>query len=143
MQGDFMVKNRSGFTLIEIMIALTIVMLLMTAAVVSYRAVTNMAKNTTTTSTMQALKQAITLYNMQTGLYPETLRDLVEKPTNEEAAQRWGGPYLEAKKVPRDGWGNPFHYRQTPDQENPYELYSFGAKGKGAPKNEHIDVWKM
>lgn len=138
-----MTQNKSGFTLIEIMIALTIVVLLSTAAVVSYGAITKYAKTTATTSTLGTLKQAITLYNMQTGMYPENLRDLLEKPANEEAGQRWGGPYLEVKKVPRDGWNNLFHYRLTPDQEHPYELWSFGAKGKGAPKAEHIDVWNM
>lgn len=138
-----MTYNKQGFTLIEIMIAMTIVVLMSTAAFVSYRAYSNYASNTATVSNLQTLKQAITLYNMQTGFYPDALRDLIEKPTNEEAAQKWAGPYLEKKKLPRDGWGNPFQYRLTPDQENPYELFSFGAKGKGSPKAQHIDVWNI
>ena len=71
----------------------------------------------------------------------QLLRDLGKKPSDEktDALER---PYIESKEEPKDGFGNKFHYAVTPGAENPYELYSYGPKGKGAPKKEWIDAWK-
>lgn len=132
---------RKGFTLMEVMIAIAIVAII--AAVVGpglFRYLET-AKKSNAKSTLRVLEGAITLYQAQVGQIPTNLRDLVKAPREEQLRKKWEGPYLKQKEIPVDPWGNKYQYRITPQGENPYELYSYGAKGKGAPKNEWLSVW--
>ena len=126
-------KNvRSGFSLIEIMIAVSIAAA-MAAFVASYvfqywdKSKVNSAK-----ITLKQIQQAIEFYNSDVTEYPETLKDLVQKPSDEKKAQAWQGPYL--KEVPKAPWGK-FQYQVLEGQEHPYELY-FNDKTK-----KKISVW--
>ncbi|HXK56540.1 MAG TPA: type II secretion system protein GspG, partial [Gammaproteobacteria bacterium] len=38
--------------------------------------------------------QAIDLFKFNTGQYPEELKDLMEKPNDDDIAEKWTGPYL-------------------------------------------------
>lgn len=134
--------SRSGFTLIEILIAVTIVAIMGSGAFYYANKYYANAKKSATKSTLRVLESAIAEYNTDIGEYPSSLRDLVFKPSNEKAAESWS-QYLKKKEVPKDGWGREFHYEVTPDAENPYELYSYGPRGKSGQKNERIDVWKI
>jgi len=135
---------RRGFTLIEIMIAVAIVSVM---AAIFYP----MAQNYFNRANVQAarleirnIKMAVEAYRMDTGVYPARLRDLIKRPTgDEEIASKWTSPYLPKKDVPRDPWGLPYHYRPTEGGKYPYELYSYGPKGKSGPKIERIDAHKL
>ncbi len=135
--------NQRGFTLIEILIAITIVALM--AAVVGlpvFRYVTRASK-TAAKSTIKTLKVSIDQFYMQTNQYPRALKDLITRPTTDERiAKKWDGPYLEQKEVPEDPWGNRYQYKLTPGTQHPYELYSYGSEeGKATPKEQWISVW--
>ena len=54
--------------------------------------------------------------------------------------EKWSG-YLEKNKIPMDGWGRPFHYKHTPNEEHEYELWSKGSLS-GKEKGKKIDVWE-
>lgn len=131
---------RSGFSLIEIMIAVAIMVILAAVAVPTFLNYLESAKESSTKSSLTVINGAIKTYYLQIGKYPGKLNDLVEKPKDEEAAAKWRGAFIE-NEIPLDGWGNKFQYKATPDGAHAYELYSFGSKGKSAPKNEWISVW--
>lgn len=134
--------NKQGFTLIEIMIAIVILGLLVGIAGYSVMGILENAKNKTTKQSLKGIQEAIKLFQIDTTAYPEKLVDLTKKPSNEEVAANWGpSPYMDKEAV--DGWGNKFVYKQTPDGENPYELYSNGPGGKKTAKKDRIDVWKL
>lgn len=134
---------KDGFTLIEIMVAIAIVAIL-TVAVPNFMGYLQTAKKSKATTTLRTFDQAITLFNVQTGQYPQSLRDLIRRPSDEKIARKWqDGGYLKGKEVPEDPWGNSYRYRLTPGQEHPYELYSYGPKGKDAPKAEWFNVWTL
>jgi general secretion pathway protein G len=88
------------------------------------------SKRDTAKTTLLNFRQAITLYQTDTGRLPDSLRDLIKRPANEEVRTSWSGPYLPKKSVPLDPWGKKYVYKVTPDSENPYELYSRGKSGK-------------
>jgi general secretion pathway protein G len=135
-------QNKDGFTLIEILIAVALVLILGGIATFSYRGILASSARKATITTLKAIKNAIDNYETDIGELPENLRDLVKKPSNEKAAENWHAPYMD--KEPKDGWKHAFYYSPTPEGgEHPYALYSYGPKGKGAPKNEWIDVWKQ
>ena len=71
-----------------------------------------------------SLRQAISLYRIDTGALPARLDDLLIAPAN---AIGWAGPYVSPEGgLPDDPWGNPYVY--TPTTEG-YELLSLGADG--------------
>ncbi len=132
---------RAGFTLIELMIAIAILGILMAIVVPNYLAYQERAKKRAAKSTLQVFKGAILMYQSDIGQFPTRLRDLLLRPREERLAKKWEGPYLERKEVPSDPWGNKYQYKVTPGGPNPYEFYSYGPKGKGAPKVEWLSVW--
>lgn len=133
---------RSGFTLVEMLIVLAIMGIVIAVAVPGYLTFTRGAQKRATVGTLRNIKLAMERYREDVGDYPSSLRDLVKKPTDEKA-EGWDGPYISGKDEPKDGFGKNLHYSVTPEAENPYELYSYGRKGRGAPKEEWIDAWKQ
>lgn len=140
---------RPGFTLMEILIAVMILGLL--GALVG-PALNNIYKNQqkrACEAMLRGLKKSIQIYKDRVLKYPESLKDLIKKPKDEQAAKRWEGPYAgeegaTEEDVFTDQWGERVKYKLTPGTPNkPYELYSYGPNGKGSPKEEWIDVWKI
>lgn len=135
-------KNaRSGFSLIELLVVIAIMGILGAVIVPAYTAYRRRAARQATVSSMRVITFALEQYKEDMGEYPASLKDLIKAPA--ENADQWQGPYVKSKDTPKDGFGNPFGYSVTQGGERPYELYSYGAGGKGAPKNEWIDAWKQ
>ena len=132
-------KDKNGFTLIEIMVV--IVILAMLAAIVGPKLMgrTDDAKIQTTKTQLKGLETSLKLYKLDNGVYPGTeqgLSALVGKPTVGLIPKNYKqGGYLDSKSVPKDAWGNDFVY-VSPGENGDYDLYSFGADGvKGGEKN--------
>lgn len=132
---------RAGFSLMEIMIAVTILGLVMAMVSPALQNTLKKGKIRTTKSTMRSFKDAISTYQMEVGKLPQTLKDLIKKPREEGAAKKWEGPYIEKEDIPEDPWGENFVYKLTPGAKHPYEMYSRGPNGADAPKEEWISVW--
>jgi len=134
---------RAGFTLIELIIAITIVAILALIVAPKFMGYLDSARITSTQASLKNIKTAIDGFRIQTGRYPTRLRDLIEKPKEEAVARSWQkGGYLEGSELPKDAWTEDFVYKRTPDGKNPYELYSYGPDGASAPKESWISVWK-
>lgn len=136
-------KLHPGFTLIEIMIAITIIGILGALLAPSMLSYLSSSKETATKSNLRTTEMVIEQFYSHTGSFPEKLRDLIKKPADEQAAKKWKGPYLKSQNIPTDGWDVPFVYKKPGEKGHPYELYSYGPNGKGAPKNEWISVWEL
>lgn len=134
-----MIKSRSGFSIVELLIYIAIVGLLASVAIPGFIRIYERSKISATKTTLANLKQAITTYYLDTNKYPNMLEDLIERPQN---IKSWSGPYLEREELPEDGWGNPFYYSPTPGQKHPYELYSYGATGPEGGNEDQISVWE-
>lgn len=134
---------KPGMTFIEIVIVLAIIAIMATVVVPNLMSYVNSSKKSTAKSTLQAFQGAINMINVHTGRYPSSLNELVKKPSDERIAKKWEGPYIKQKEIPQDPWGERYVYKLTPQAENPYELYSYGPDGRGAPKSEWINVWDL
>lgn len=136
------VRTRSGFTLVELMIVIAIIAVLATLVAPAIITQIDKARKSATLSTLRTLKTAIDTFKLETTRYPTKLRDLVEKPKEEAVARNWQkGGYIEGGELPKDSWSEDFQYKRTPEGTNPYELYSYGPNGAGAPKDEWLSVW--
>jgi general secretion pathway protein G len=128
-----------GFTLIELLVVLVILGLI--ASVVGPRVVGYLggAKSDTAKLQIDEIGAALDLYKLEVGHYPTTeegLQALVQAPA---ASTGWRGPYLKKVVVPKDPWGNPYHYA-APGQHGVYDVYSFGADNRQGGEEENKDI---
>ncbi|MFA6870488.1 MAG: type II secretion system major pseudopilin GspG [Methanomethylophilus sp.] len=130
---------RRRFTLIEIMIVVMIIGML--AALVGPNIVGNLDKSRvqSTKAQLVSVKNAVQQYYMDMSEYPTSLDELIVDPKNE----KWDGPYLEAKNIPKDGWGNEFQYSVPGDDNMPFDIISYGGDKSpgGTGNNEDISCW--
>lgn len=135
-------KNRRGFTLIELMVVMVILGML--AALVGPKLFKNVEQaNVQTTKTqLSMLEQGLDSFRLDTGRYPNTTEGLNALVTN-PGVDGWAGPYLAKKNVPLDGWKQPYQY-QSPGTHGDYDLYSNGAdKAQGGEGyNKDITSWE-
>ena len=134
-------RARDGFTLIEILIALTIVGILAAAGFAGMTFYTNWAKRVAVEQTLGNLKVLVDNYERTMGDYPNSLQDLVRPPAGAEDRWHSFGPYWDKGPLPKDTWKRQYKYQLTPGGAHEYELYSEGdPKQKGKAR---IDVWRL
>lgn len=131
--------RQAGFSLIELLVVLTIIALL--GAVVGPQVIKQLgsAKSDVARMQIEDFGAALDLYYLDNGRYPsseEGLSALISPPGD---AAEWSGPYLKKKNIPKDAWGNEFHYA-SPGQNGPYDLYSYGADNVSGGDGDAKDV---
>jgi general secretion pathway protein G len=120
-------SKQQGFTLLEIMIVVGIIVILLGLAISKIGNPTGFAKQTAVRADVQAIGTQLQLYESMNGFYPTTeqgLQALVTQPSTDPKPARW---YQLFKQAPKDPWGSDYIYR-CPGQRNPgtYDLYSAG-----------------
>jgi len=123
-------EGESGFTLVEMLVVITIIGLIM--ALVGPRVLTYLSESKVKAARIQieSFSSALDLFYLDNGRFPsssEGLSALVQRPAT--AAAAWNGPYLKTATVPADPWGRPYVYR-APADHAPYEIASFGSTGE-------------
>jgi general secretion pathway protein G len=132
-----------GFTLIEIMVVITILGIL--AALIVPRVVgrTDDARIAAAKQDIASLMQALKLYRLDNGRYPTTeqgLRALIEKPTTEPIPNNWKqGGYLERSSLPKDPWGKEYQYL-NPGLRGEIDVFSFGRDGQSGGEGVDADI---
>lgn len=140
-------NNRAGFTMMELMIVIVIIGLLGGVLAPAVNNALKKARKGTAKTAVMNIKNGITRFQAELGKYPTKLKDLVVRPKSgdEKVTKKWDGPYgfeEGTEDIPEDPWGEKFVYKlNQPGSKHPYELYSHGPNGKGAPKDEQIGVW--
>ena len=120
-------KNQSAFTLLEIMMVVTIIALLMGAAIYKMTGSVEYAKHVKISGDVQGINTQLKLYESMNGFLPTTeqgLQALVAQPDTDPRPTRW---YQLFKELPKDPWQNTYIYR-NPGVKNPnsYDLFSAG-----------------
>src|SRR5437899_6788819 len=118
-------KKRQAFTLLEIMLVVTIIALLLAAAIKFMSPNVDIAKRVRVAGDIQAIKTSLLAYQGINGFYPTTeqgLQPLVTAPSTDLRPSRWQH-FMEA--VPTDPCGTPYVYR-SPRQNTPtnYDISS-------------------
>ena len=137
------VRGERGFTLVELLVVITIIALIM--GIVGPRVLNYLSESKAKAAKIQieSFASALDLFFLDTGRYPngsEGLNALVRRPGNITA---WNGPYLKGGLVPPDPWGNPYVYR-APGQNGAYDMLSYGADGTegGTGAGQDITSWQ-
>ncbi len=89
--------QKSGFTLIEILVVVAIIAIMALAILPNYIGFDVDARVVTTKSNLSTLRNRISLYRAKEGAYPASLRDLITKTYNDAGIQK---PYL--REIPSE-----------------------------------------
>jgi general secretion pathway protein G len=93
-----------GFTLIEVMLVVVIIGILAGAVAVAVRGRTEQAAINTTRITIKSVGQGVNMFEVDNGVYPNSLSELV----NDTGHPTWRGPYVDGGLS--DSWGNELQY---------------------------------
>jgi general secretion pathway protein G len=132
-------NGEAGFTLVEILVVITIIGLIM--AIVGPRVLNYLGESKVKAAKIQieSFNSALDLYYLDVGSYPNSndgLAALVQRPGN---AESWNGPYLKGGVVPNDPWGHQYVYR-SPAEHAPYEIVSYGSDGQEGGAGTAADI---
>ena len=134
-------RDRAGFTLIEIMVVIVILGLLAALVVPKLIGRTEEAKKTQARVQIKHIEQALGLFKLDNGFFPSTeqgLEALVRLPDAGRAPKNYRkGGYLD--RVPKDPWGNAYVY-VSPGSHGEYDVSSQGADGVPGGEGEDGDI---
>jgi general secretion pathway protein G len=129
-------RTAKAFTLIELLAVIVILGLIAAFAVPQVLKWVSGARSDSARIQIEALGGSIDLYRLEVGSFPPTLEALIEKPSG---VDRWNGPYLKKKVIPKDPWGNDYIYRY-PGNNGAYDLMSLGADNSEGGEGEQKDI---
>ena len=125
-------RRRGGFTLIEVMLVLVILMVLGTLAGVAVNQSRKSAFTKVAASQIGLFESPLELYRLEVGDLPTTqqgLESLREAPSDLANPDKWKGPYLK-KPVPDDPWDNEYQYEYPGShEEDAPDIWSWGPDG--------------
>lgn len=137
-QRTFQARTAAGFTLLELLVVVTIIGLLAAYVGPKYFSQLGRSEQGVAKAQIEAFARALDTYRLEVGRYPTTeegLNALLSKPAS---AARWNGPYLQ-KAVPDDPWGHPYLYR-SPGVSGDFEITSYGKDGQPGGTGDAADV---
>ena len=139
-------KN-SGFTLLEVIIAISIAVILASVVGVNVLGLPQKHKRSAARMQIEAFKTALQMYQDDNGFFPtarQGLGALVSPPQTPPvpSAFREGG-YLETLSLPADPWGRPYAYIVPGPGGKPFDIVCYGADGEegGEDLDADISAW--
>ena len=123
----------AGFTLIEIMVVITLIGLIATVVVPGIMSNVDKGKVVTTKAKMGNLGGVLDKYRLYHSKYPDSMTELMEPDD-----KNMGEPYIDDPDALKDTWGNDFIYNKTGPRK--YELISLGGDGFEGGEGPDADI---
>jgi general secretion pathway protein G len=132
-------EGERGFTLVEILVVITIIGLIM--ALVGPRVLNYLTESKVKAARIQieSFSGALDLYYLDMGRYPSSAEGLAALVQPSGSTSGWNGPYLKGTNVPSDPWGHPYIYR-SPGERTAYEIVSYGSDGQEGGTGTAADI---
>ncbi|MDA1051627.1 MAG: type II secretion system major pseudopilin GspG [Planctomycetota bacterium] len=121
-------RRPHGFTLLEVLLVLTILVILGSTVTVYYSKTQSKANEKIATVQILAIGQLLDQYHIDIGSYPSTSQGLAAlhtAPGDLSDSTKWSG-YAENEIAP-DPWSRPYQYKSEGDS---FEVWSFGVDGQ-------------
>ena len=142
-------NSEDAFTLIEILMVLSIIAILAALITPRYFGQVSKSKMVAAKAEMKTLSLSLKAFRFDTDRYPATeegLDALVKPPAGID--KKWRGPYLDTDSPDfdlKDPWDNPYVYIcPGKHHQDGYDLISYGADGAEGGEDDDADIvnWK-
>ena len=138
-------RTPQGFTLVEVMVVLFILLAIASAGVVAVQHFRESAKRKTAELFIRGMETPLESFNTDVGRYPTTdegLEALRTPPQNIPNIGKWDGPYVKDNISGFDPWGNPYQYA-SPGRNGygSYDLWSVGPDNSSGTEDD-ICSWQ-
>ncbi len=133
-------RAKAGYSLLEILIVLTIIALI--AALVGPRLFAQLDRSKATTARVQVrgLETALDTMRVDINRYPTQEEGLgLLMQADPKTVTGWAGPYL-GGALPSDPWGKPYLYEAPKAEGQQPAVVSYGADGKPGGSGNSADV---
>ena len=132
--------RRGAFTLIELIVVVTIIGIL--AALIVPRVVGRIggAKQAVAQQAVAVLEAKVLEFQVDCGRFPtaqEGLRALVQAPS--DVSDRWKGPYVKEKDI-FDPWEREIIYRYPGRYNADFDVFTYGADGQEGGEDDNKDI---
>lgn len=139
-QNTSIKRRTGGFTFLEVIVVVGILVLIATLVATRYIHRGEEAKKDAARIQIKEISNSLEIYRMDNGFYPsqeQGLKALVEQPDDDPEPKKWKKLMDE---VPKDPWGNEFIYIY-PGEHKDFDLFS---KGPDAAEGTDDDIvnWK-
>ena len=127
--------SQAGFSLIEIIIVVTLIALIAAFVASKVFGQSDRAKVSLAKAQVQTLAEKVQQYAGDTGGLPASLDDLVKAPGS---ASGWLGPYAKESEL-KDPWNHAYVYA-VPGAGQAFDLASLGADGQAGGDSVNADI---
>ncbi len=124
-------QRRRGFTLMEVLLVLAILVILGSIVVANFGDVFGKAKIKAAKAQIRELESIVDLYVLDIGQAPPTdpgLQSLRTAPPGLPDPSKWGPEPYTKKEIPKDPWGNDYIYENQGGTN--YRIISAGPDGR-------------
>ena len=131
--------NEEGFTLVEMLVVITIIGLIM--GLIGPRVLNYLSESKVKAAKiqLQSFAGALDLFYLDAGRFPSTSEGLDALVHRTAGAAAWNGPYLKGGTVPNDPWNNAYVYH-SPGDRGPYDILSHGSDGQEGGSGVAADI---
>ena len=131
--------SEEGFTLVEMLVVITIIGLIM--GLIGPRVLNYLSESKVKAARiqLQSFSSALDLFYLDAGRYPSASEGLGALMQRTPGVAAWNGPYLKGNSLPNDPWNHSYLYR-SPGEHGPYEIISYGADGQEGGTGTAADI---
>ena len=135
------IRNHKGFTLIEVLIIVGIIIILTGIALVQLQNASNKAKVSKAEAEIEIMGAAIEQIEEDSGNYLESLDQLDDATPPNDSFSPWWGPYVSSLPVDnKDPWGNDYLYVYWIDGGNYWYLGNWPPGWGKGEKTGFVDL---
>lgn len=135
---EYKKTSKKAFSLLELLVVILILGILAAAVVPKVVGAGDKAKVDLVCVNMKGAANALKMFKLDNGMYPETeegFAALQTNPDSDKYANYASSAYLE--KLPKDSWGAKMVYIKT---GNSFDIISYGADRREGGTDEYSDI---
>jgi general secretion pathway protein G len=131
-------RRQAGFSLVEILIVVSIMGLLIGLVGPNVMRQFESSKAKAANIQVQQIRAAMDIFLTDVGRYPSESDGLAALLTPPPGATSWAGPYLKDGRLPLDPWGRAYLFQPSTDMPN--RVVSYGADGAPGGEGANADI---
>ncbi|MEQ9094844.1 MAG: type II secretion system major pseudopilin GspG [Phycisphaerales bacterium] len=135
-------RRRRGFTIIEVLVIITIMGIIAAVVVPRLFSRIGQSRQATAESNAASIAGQVQVFLIDMGKLPDTgtLEFLRKEPSGMSGT--WNGPYISNDEMLIDPWGNPYIIVAPGEKNTDFDIVSYGADGQPGGEGEDADIIK-